>query len=236
MSNKWRKRFAVILSICMMICGVNYVPGEVKGADSLMNVANGRNGYTFMTSNANTLTEGFLYVGNGFSAINCCNENLTNGNNLLGQTATTEEVAVYVDLGKDYDISNAKIYQGSTNANYYDSYCRSYKIYYSTDQVAKTNAGDLIWNLAGKCENGTIYDASTTKIKNAEHKSTTGDEILFGTTVTARSIKIVFDKEACMGTGTGGNNTGTIGTVSLLSIQIYGGNIRKKQSRRRPVW
>ena len=25
MSNKWRKRFAVILSICMMICGVNYV-------------------------------------------------------------------------------------------------------------------------------------------------------------------------------------------------------------------
>lgn len=222
MSNKWRKRFAVILSICMMICGVNYVPGEVKGADSLMNVANGRNGYTFMTSNANTLTEGFLYVGNGFSAINCCNENLANGNNLLGQTATTEEVAVYVDLGKDYDISNAKIYQGSTNANYYDSYCRSYKIYYSTDQVAKTNAGDLIWNLAGQCENGTIYDASTTKIKNAEHKSTTGDEILFGTTVTARSIKIVFDKEACMGTGTGGNNTGTIGTVSLLSIQIYG--------------
>lgn len=222
MNKGFKRIIVVILSICMIFSGINFIPKSVNAADTLTNVANGRNNYTYMTSNANTQAEGFLYVGNGFSAINCCNENLANGNNLLGRTATTEEAAVYVDLGKDYDISNARIYQGSTNANFYDSYCRSYKIYYSIEQVSKTNAGDILWNLAGQCDNGTIYNASTTKIKNAEYTSNTGDEIQFGTTVTARSIKIVFDKEACMGTGTNGNNTGTIGTVSLLSVQVYG--------------
>ena len=222
MRKQWKKIFVLILSVCLIFSGINIIPKEAKAADTLVNVANGRNGSTYMTSNANTSAEGFLYVGNGFSAINCCNENLTNGNNLLGKTATTEEVAVYVDLGKNYDISNARIYQGSTNANFYDSYCRSYKIYYATEQVSKTNEGKLTWSLAGQCDNGTIYNASTTKIKNAEHTSNTGDEILFDNVVTARSIKIVFDKEACMGTGSNGNNTGTCGTVSLLSVQIYG--------------
>ena len=222
MGKKVKVFIAVILSICMALSGNYYVPKNNVKAATLINVANNRNGYTFMTSNANTPMEGFLYVGNGFSAINVCNENLGNGNNLLGQTATTTEAAVYVDLGADYDISNARIYQGSTNANFYDSYCKNYKIYYSTEQVSKTNEGNIVWKLAGQCDNGTIYSASTTKIKNAEDISTTGDEILFENTVMARSIKIVFDKDTCMGTGKDGNGTGTVGTVSLLSVQIYG--------------
>ena len=168
MGKKVKVFIAVILSICMALSGNYYVPKNNVKAATLINVANNRNGYTFMTSNANTPMEGFLYVGNGFSAINVCNENLGNGNNLLGQTATTTEAAVYVDLGADYDISNARIYQGSTNANFYDSYCKNYKIYYSTEQVSKTNEGNIVWKLAGQCDNGTIYSASTTKIKNAE--------------------------------------------------------------------
>ena len=91
---------------------------DVK-ADNWINVANGKNSTTYMTSNANTGKEGFLYVGNGFSNINTCNESLQNGNNLLGKTSTTGEVALYVDLQDDYDISIALIYQGSTNAKYY---------------------------------------------------------------------------------------------------------------------
>lgn len=220
MNRQVKEIIAALLSICMVISGINYIPSTAKAADTLTNVANNRGNYTFMTSNANTPKEGFLYVGNGFTAINCCNENLGNGNNLLGKTATTEEAAVYVDLGKDYDISNAKIYQGSTNANFYDSYCRNYSIYYSTEQVTAANVGNVIWNLAGTCINGSIYNGA--KIKNAENVSASGDEIIFGTVYTARSIKIVFDKESCMGTGTNGGNTGITGTVSLLSIRVYG--------------
>ena len=222
MKRTMKAYIAVVLSLCMAVSGLTFVSKVDSKAATLVNAANGRNGYTFMTSNANTPVEGFLYVGNGFGAINCCNENLGNGNNLLGQNATTEEVAAYIDLGKDYDISNAKVYQGSTNANFYDSYCRSYKIYYSKEQVNKTNKGNIEWNLAGTCDSGTIYDAATTKIKSAEYKSSTGDVIQFENTVIARSVKLVFDKASCMGTGTNGNNTGTVGTVSLLSIQIYG--------------
>lgn len=222
MKRTMKAYIAVVLSLCMAVSGLTFLPKVDSKAATLVNAANGRNGYTFLTSNANTPVEGFLYVGNGFSAINCCNENLANGNNLLGQNATTDEAAAYIDLGKDYDISNAKVYQGSTNANFYDSYCRSYKIYYSTEQVNKTNKGNIEWNLAGSCYNGTIYEASTTKIKNAEYKSTTGDAIEFENTVMARSVKLVFDKASCMGTGTNGNNIGTVGSVSLLSIQIYG--------------
>ena len=60
------------------------------------NVANGSNNYCLATSNANNGTQGFCYVGAGFGAINMCNENFTNGNNLLGATATTNEAAVMV--------------------------------------------------------------------------------------------------------------------------------------------
>ena len=220
MNKQVKKIIAALLSICMVIGGMNYIPSTAKAADTPTNVANNRGNYTFMTSNANTQKEGFLYVENGFTAINCCNENLGNGNNLLGKTATTEEVAVYVDLGKDYDISNAKIYQGSTNAKFYDSYCKNYSIYYSTEQVTAENSGNVTWNLAGTCTNGSIYNGA--KRKSAENASADGDEITFGTVYTARSVKIVFDKESCMGTGTDGGNTGITGTVSLLSIRVYG--------------
>ncbi len=222
MRKNWKSFISVFLSLCMILGGIYYIPQISKAADAQTNVANGRNNYTFMTSNANTPVEGFLYVGNGFSAINCCNENLGNGNNLLGQTATTKEAAVYVDLGRNYDISSALIYQGSTNSNFYDSYCRKYSIYYSKEQVSAANEGNIPWELAGVCENGTIYNGASTKIKNAEYTSSTGDAIAFNNTVTARSVKIVFDKEACMGTGNNGNNTGTTGTVSLLSVRVYG--------------
>lgn len=220
MKQKIKKMIATLLSICTVVSGIQFVPSKVKAADTLINVANNRNGYTFMTSNANTSAEGFLYVGNGFSQINSCNENLTNGNNLLGKTATTTEAAIYVDLGKNYDISSAVIYQGSTNADFYDSYCRNYNIYYSTERVSAANTGNITWNLAGTCKNGTIYNGA--KVKNAEYVSDSGDEILFDETYNARSVKIVFDKNACMGTGTNGNSTGTTGTVSLLSVRVYG--------------
>lgn len=222
MNKQVKKVISVLLSICMVIGGIHLIPSTAKAADTLTNVANNRGNYTFMTSNANNLREGFLYIGNGFTQINSCNENLENGNNLLGATTTIEEVAIYVDLGQNYDISSALIYQGSTNANFYDSYCRNYSIYYSTEQVSATNQGNITWNYAGKCDNGTIYNASTTKIKNAEYTSTTGDEIQFDKIVTARSVKIVFDKESCMGTGTNGAGTGTTQTVSLLSVRVYG--------------
>lgn len=215
-----RRIVSIILCVCLLVSGISYTSFTSWGADTLKNVANGRNGYTFMTSNANTLREGFLNVGNGFSAINVCNENLGNGNNLLGTTATTEEVAVYVDLGKNYDISSALIYQGSTNTNFYDSYCKNYSVYYSREQVSAANAGNIEWNLAGSCTKGTIYQGA--KIKNAENVSDSGDQITFESTYTARSIKIVFEKDACMGTGTNGDNTGTTGTVSLLSVRVYG--------------
>lgn len=219
--NKQLKKFvAAILCICMVFSGMNLVANNAKAEDTLTNVTNNRGSYTFMTSNANTPLEGFLYVGNGFSAINACNENLGNGNNLLGATATTNEVAVYVDLGKNYDISSALIYQGSTNANFYDSYCRSYSIYYSEQQVNAANSGNITWNKAGTCTNGTIYSGA--KRKNAEYVSDSGDAIAFTGTYKARSVKIVFNKEACMGTGTNGDNTGTTGTVSLLSVRVYG--------------
>ncbi|MFQ9515981.1 MAG: discoidin domain-containing protein [Eubacterium sp.] len=224
MNNKLKSFIAVILSICMVLSANGYMSKTSTGAATLANVANGRNGYTFMTSNANTPVEGFLYVGNGFSAINTCNENLGNGNNLLGATATTAESAIYVDFGKKYDISSALIYQGSTNVNFYDSYCRNYTIYYSTEQVSAANAGNITWSLAGTCTEGTIYSGA--KIKNAEYVSDSGDEIIFESTYTARSVKIVFDKNSCMGTGTNGNNTGTTGTLSLLSVRIYGTEIQ----------
>lgn len=219
MNRKLKRIIVALLSVCMVFSGLHFVPNAAM-ADTLANVANNRGNYTFMTSNANTPLEGFLYVGKGFSAINTCNENLGNGNNMLGKTATTDEAAIYVDLGNNYDISSALIYQGSTNNNFFDSYCRSYQIYYSTEQVSAANEGNISWNLAGACDNGTIYSGA--KIKNAEYVSDSGDQITFDNTYTARSVKIVFDKESCMGTGTSGNNTGTTGTVSLLSVRVYG--------------
>ncbi len=212
---KIKRSLALFISVCMVVVGL----GVNTMAATVTNVANGRNEYTFMTSNANNGTEGFCYEGNGFSAINTCNENLGNGNNMLGATATTDEVALYVDLGASYDITNALIYQGSTNSNYYDSYCKNYSIYYSTEQVNASNGGNITWNLAGTCTNGSIYSGA--KISSAENVTSTGDAIDFGATYNARSVKIVFDKASCMGTGSNGGNTGTVGTVSLLSVRIY---------------
>lgn len=221
MKLKLRKIVSVIMSMSLMISGTTICNYERAGAETLENVANGRNAYTFLTSNANTPVEGFLYVGNGFSAINVCNENLGNGNNLLGRSASTDEVAIYVDLGEVYNISSAKLYQGSTNVNFYDSYCKNYSIYYSTEAVSAANQGNIEWNLAGICMNGTIYDGGSIKIQSAEAKSTDGDTIVFLNICKARSVKVVFDKEACMGTGTS-SGTGTVGTVSVVSFQVYG--------------
>jgi len=217
MFKKYGKSIAVIISLCLIFSNLKY--STISGAEILTNVANGRNGYTFLTSNANNGSEGFCYVGNGFSALNVCNENLANGNNLLGTTANTDEVAIYVDLGANYDINSALIYQGSTNGNYFDSYCTNYSIYYSTETVSAANQGNITWNLAGTCNNGTIYSGA--KVLNATNVSTTGDSINFGATYNARSVKVVFDKASCKGTGVNGGNTGTVGTVSVLSLRIY---------------
>ncbi len=209
-----KRLVAILLSLSLVFSGlVFYNAGDAKAATAT-NVANGRNATTYTTSNANTGSEGFCYVNNGFTAINMCNETLTNGNNLLGKTATTSEVAVMVDLGANYDISNAKIYQGSTNNNYPDSYCKNYSIYYSTQTVDANNKGNITWNLAGTCNNGTIYSAA--QRNSATDVSSNGDSITFSGTYTARSVKVVFDKNSCMGTGT------VAGTVSVLSLQVFG--------------
>lgn len=193
------------------------------------NLANVSTSHIFLTSNANNGREGFLTIGNGFSQINACNENLNSGNNLLGKTSTTEEIAIYIDLEQSYKLTKAVIYQGSTNDNYYDSYAKKYKIYYSTNQVTSSNKGkNMNWELAGECEKGKIYSGA--KVKQAtQDKSDSGDSIDFSdkNIMEARSVKIVFEKSSCMGTGTGGKGEGTLGTVSIISIRIYaeiGGN------------
>ena len=224
MSKNIKKVLSVIIGICMVAsCLSVYTPKDAKAQETLTNVANNRNNYTYMSSNANKPEngEGFLYVGKGFSAINVCNENYGNGNNILGKTATTKP-SLYVYLGDEYDISYAKLYQGSTNEAFYNSYCKKYKIYYSTDIVSKDNEGEIEWTLAGECENGTIYNGSSIKIKDAENVSTSGDNINFSETCKkAKSVKIVFDEEYCMGIGNS-SGTGVTGTVSFVSFQVYG--------------
>ena len=216
-----KKLLSVILSFALVFGSLAFTPSkEAKAADENILGAHNRANYTWMTSNANNGKEGFCGVDSGFSAINAVNENLTNGNNILGTTATTDEVAIYVNLGNDYDISSMKLYQGSTNANYTDSYCKNFSFYYSTEVVNSTNKGAITWAKAGECTTGTIY--SSAQIKNATDISSTGDEIVFAESHNARSIKVVFDKESCMGTGTSGNNTGTVGTLSILSLRVYG--------------
>ena len=216
-----KKLLSVILSLALVFGSLAFTPSkEAKAADENILGAHNRANYTWMTSNANNGNEGFCGVDSGFSAINAVNENLTNGNNILGTTATTDEVAIYVNLGNDYDITSMKLYQGSTNANYTDSYCKNFSFYYSTDVVNSTNKGAITWAKAGECTTGTIY--STAQIKHAEDVSSTGDEIVFAESHNARSIKVVFDKDSCMGTGTSGNNTGTVGTTSILSLRVYG--------------
>ena len=216
-----RKLLSIVLSLSLVLGGFAFTASKsVSAADENILNTHNRANYTWMTSNANNGNEGFCGVGSGFSAINAVNENLTNGNNILGTTATTDEVAIYVNLGNDYDITSMKLYQGSTNANYTDSYCKNFSFYYSTEVVNSTNKGAITWAKAGECTTGTIY--STAQIKNATDVSSTGDEILFGQAYNARSIKVVFDKDSCMGTGTSGNNTGTVGTTSILSLRVYG--------------
>ncbi len=225
MKKIFKKVTSLVVAATLVVSGLTYT--NTKAADT--NILNGKNNTTYLTSNANNGNEGFCYVGNGFTNINVCNENLTNGNNLLGKTATTDEVAVYVDLQGEFNINSAKVYQGSTNANYTDSYCTKYSIYYSTQEVNTTNKGNVTWNLAGTCNNGTIYQSA--KIKEATNVSTTGDSITFADTYKAKSVKIVFDKNSCMGTGTNGNNTGTTGTVSLLSFRVFGSEATDSQEK-----
>lgn len=181
-----------------------------------VNVANNRNNYCFATSNANNGTEGFCYVGSGFTAINMCNENYTNGNNLLGSTANTNEVAVMVDLGDTYNVSSFKLFQGSTNANYPSSYCSAYTVYYSTSEVNTTNKGAVTWVQAARYTNGAIYTGGSIQRGNATATTDTGDIITLAAPVSARSVKFVFDKNACKGTGN------TAGTVSIVSLQVFG--------------
>ncbi len=220
MKKSIKKIFACVLSMALAFSGVNVSYRNTKAAET--NVANGKNSTTYLTSNANNGNEGFLYVGNGFSAINVCNENYGNGNNLLGKTATTDEVAVLVDLQGSYNLSSVKLYQGSTNASFNDSYCKSFKVYSSTEQVTNDNKGEIQWELAGSCDNGTIYNGSGIKINTAEDVSGSGDTVTFDETAQkAKSVKVVFDKEQCMGTGNT-SGSGTLGTVSLVSLQVYG--------------
>lgn len=219
-----KKLLSVLLSLSLVVGGLAFTASKnVKADDPNILGEHNRANYTWMTSNANNGNEGFCGVGSGFSSINAVNENLTNGNNILGTTATTDEVAIYVNLGANYDISSMKLYQGSTNANYTDSYAKNFSFYYSTEIVNSTNKGAdsvMNWAKAGECTTGTIY--STAQKKTAQDISDTGDSIVFDTTHVARSIKVVFDKDSCMGTGTNGNNTGTVGTVSILSLRVYG--------------
>ena len=225
MKKSIKKIFACVLSMALAFSGVNASYQNTKAAET--NVVNGKNSTTYLTSNANNGNEGFLYVGNGFSAINVCNENYGNGNNLLGKTATTDEVAVLVDLQGSYKLSSVKLYQGSTNANFNDSYCKSFKVYYSTEQVTKDNKGEIQWELAGNCDNGTIYNGSNIKINTAEDVSDSGDTVTFDETAqNAKSVKVVFDKEQCMGTGNE-SGSGTLGTVSLVSLQVYGEKVEE---------
>ncbi len=216
MKGKFKNFWSVFMALALIITGVQYQPKTINAAEGInvVNVAsaNAKN-YVFLTSNANNDNEGFLTIDNGFSSINCANESLTNGNNLLGKTATTAEVAIYVNLRSDYDISSALLYQGSTNASYTDSYCKSYSIYYSSEEVNATNQGNITWNLAGTCTNGTIYSGA--QINTATDVSSTGDTIQFNGTYTARSVKVVFDKDSCMGTTKSGS-------VSVLSFQVFG--------------
>ena len=225
MKKSIKKIFACVLSMALAFSGVNVSYQNTKAAET--NVVNGKNSTTYLTSNANNGNEGFLYVGNGFSAINVCNENYGNGNNLLGKTATTDEVAVLVNLQGSYKLSSVKLYQGSTNANFNDSYCKSFKVYYSTEQVTKDNKGEIQWELAGNCDNGTIYNGSNIKINTAEDVSDSGDTVTFDETAqNAKSVKVVFDKEQCMGTGNE-SGSGTLGTVSLVSLQVYGEKVEE---------
>ena len=225
MKKSIKKIFACVLSMALAFSGVNASYQNTKAAET--NVVNGKNSTTYLPSNANNGNEGFLYVGNGFSAINVCNENYGNGNNLLGKTATTDEVAVLVDLQGSYKLSSVKLYQGSTNANFNDSYCKSFKVYYSTEQVTKDNKGEIQWELAGNCDNGTIYNGSNIKINTAEDVSDSGDTVTFDETAqNAKSVKVVFDKEQCMGTGNE-SGSGTLGTVSLVSLQVYGEKVEE---------
>ena len=69
-------------------------------------------------------------------------EGSSKGNNVT-LTATTKP-SLYVYLGDEYDISYAKLYQGSTNEAFYNSYCKKYKIYCSTDIVSKDNEGEIM--------------------------------------------------------------------------------------------
>ena len=213
-----------MLSLSLVFGGLVFsAPKNVSADDPNILASHNRANYTWMTSNANNANEGFCGVGSGFSAINAVNETLTNGNNMFGTTASTDEVAIYVNLGADYDLSSMKLYQGSTNDNFFDSYCTNFSFYYSTEVVNSTNQGadsTMHWVKAGECNTGTIY--STAKIKNATDISSTGDSIVFNNTCTARSVKVVFDKESCMGTGTNGNNVDKVGTVSILSLRVYG--------------
>ena len=62
MNQKVKKLVTLVMSICLMVSGISFIPNTVIAADTLLNVANNRNNYTFMTSNANTPVEGFLYV------------------------------------------------------------------------------------------------------------------------------------------------------------------------------
>jgi hypothetical protein len=218
-----KKILSLLMAASLVFTGASFEPKEVTAAEgsNVVNIASSAaKNYVFMTSNANNGSEGFLTIDNGFSSINSANEDLSNGNNLLGKTATTSEVGIYINLKNDYDINSALIYQGSTNSNYTDSYCTKYSVYYSTEEVNNTNQGNITWNLAGTCNNGTIYSGA--KIQSAANVSSTGDNIAFSNTYTARSVKVVFDKNSCMGTGTNGQGTGTTGTVSLLSVRVYG--------------
>lgn len=225
-----RKLLSIILSLSLVLGAFAFSAPITVSAEGEYNVIkpdspvnNDRKNYTYLTSNANTPVEGFLSIGNGFSNINAVNENLGNGVNLLGQTATTDEVAMYVDMGGDYDVSYAMLYQGSTNNSFRDSYCKSYSIYVSTETVDKTNKGAITWVKAGECNNGTIYNGSGIYKTDASlaDQASTGDTINFTDTFKARSIKVVYDKESCMGTGnsTGG---GRLGTTSILSFRVFG--------------
>ena len=68
--------------------------------------------------------------------------------------ATTDEVALYLNLQGTFDLQSAKLYRDSSNTKFTDSYCKKYTIYYSEEQVTKQTREMLLgfWQENAKME------------------------------------------------------------------------------------
>ena len=92
MNRTMKRILSMVLSISMVVSAITVTKKSTNAAE-LVNVVYGKENYTFLSSNANNGSEGFVYIGNGLTSVQICNENYGNANNLLGRSAATEEVA-----------------------------------------------------------------------------------------------------------------------------------------------